>query len=269
MFLNQQTIVTSELKIRRFLKKILEHRQTFRDSKKMDLDADPLGNLARLRPLVPKKDTKEVRKSKNLSSWNVDAYIKLLLMQNKYHRRELRNPGSVVFLDSFFSRVLVNSDFSSKDHAFTLERQLKRLDQDRICFFDARLVVMPLFDDNDQHWMLLTIEIEERRICCWDSYGSKFGISCWKSKCLVETFLNELWKLKYPAGDRPPVWEYSFHTGIPYQENTVDCGVFICQYAAHLLWGTSINQNVSHKRISILRELMALELLQGKVYPRI
>ena len=67
----------------------------------------------------------------------------------------------------------------------------------------------------------------------------------------------------------PRKWSvYAPKKSSPQQDNAVDCGIFTTQTAVHQIWGTSVWECVNSEKMTALRELMAIELKNGKLLPR-
>jgi Ulp1 family protease len=220
-----------------------------------------------------------------------------LLPENMSFRRpELcASTSSAILLNSFFYDGLCD------DNDFDAAKRRSANDD----MFGANLAIIPINLGNT-HWVLLTVDTCQCRFSFWDSMGSAgsqhvklvqdFFQQLWTYRTdrrrllqgpLDEKMpLSELTNLKTATtkkGTRerielfgrlpakaPKDWDvYAPMKASPQQQGSNDCGVFACQKAVDLVFGTRILENVDKGETTGLRNLMANELKNGKLLKRL
>uniref|UniRef100_A0A0A9YJ44 RNA-directed DNA polymerase n=1 Tax=Lygus hesperus TaxID=30085 RepID=A0A0A9YJ44_LYGHE len=119
--------------------------------------------------------------------------------------------------------------------------------------FDMDIVLVPIFKSS--HWRLIEIRNKTKQLNYYDSL-SMDGTE----------YLNDILKYleeEHLAKKGTPLdshnWTCSTPSGTPQQNNGIDCGVFICQFAKHLAADEPIPKSLD---IPALRELMCYEILK-------
>jgi Ulp1 family protease len=133
------------------------------------------------------------------------------------------------------------------------------------------------------HWSLVLIDLNKRTMIYYDSLN-------WNGKKYMKTLahLFTIYLNKYKSDDEGnrtlstinaggvidltsseysddmnDPWDYKFAQDIPRQENTYDCGVFLCKYIEYLSRGEQIT--FTQQDMNYFRLLITTELLEGKL----
>jgi len=122
---------------------------------------------------------------------------------------------------------------------------------------------------NDNHWILIVVNIPDRTIACYDSIATN------NNKVHIDRILQYLQAKVVPpllAGTAsqgvgvtrgaPTPWKRTSPRDAPRQDNGYDCGVFVCASAAQLMRGEKPSMTGQAR---LYWQLMALELSQGRL----
>ncbi|KAE9544107.1 hypothetical protein AGLY_001796 [Aphis glycines] len=172
----------------------------------------------------------------------IEQYI-LLLIRNC-------NNYNVLNLGSFLFNSIATHGFSG-----TVNMLLKKKS-----ILDYDILVVPAHLD-DTHWALIVANLNKRKIFVYDSFAIPYESLHEKLKIFI-SFLNEVYlKKKLGVNDLKDItWE--INTGLsPLQENSSDCGVFVCTNARYHLFKVPINFNQGD--IPLIRQRMSYELIQN------
>jgi Ulp1 family protease len=133
------------------------------------------------------------------------------------------------------------------------------------------------------HWSLVVVELHNRTMTYYDSLrwnGREY------MKTLSHLFAEYLSRVKPDdegnktistinaadrvidlnsefSDDQNNDWEFKAAIDIPTQENSYDCGVFLCKYMDYISRGETIN--FTQQEMGYFRLLMTVEILEGKL----
>jgi hypothetical protein len=146
---------------------------------------------------------------------------------------------------------------------------------------------MNLFDDadvvfivvnNGLHWTLCPVILEDETIGYMDSmYGDGKEVLCNVQSFLQREYerlsLSKMIKKRHSLR-APRSWRTETvgkRGGLPRQENGFDCGVFACQFGRAVARTVSLTpaMDFTQKDMPFLRQLMLLELIQGRLLERL
>ena len=101
------------------------------------------------------------------------------------------------------------------------------------CALEGRRVILAPANPDGNHWVLIAIFPQQRRICCYDSMspGPEGSPACRKivKKMLAWVALHEERRSGTMDG-----WTGEMVQGLPRQQNTWDCGIHVCDFARML-----------------------------------
>ncbi|XP_011310411.1 uncharacterized protein [Fopius arisanus] len=154
-----------------------------------------------------------------------------------------RSQGSVYAFDTFFFNKLRISYNDVKEWT-------KKVD-----IFSKELLLIPI--NLRLHWRLCVVQVKEKRIEYYDSLGTV-------DQSIMNTILQYLIK-EHDEKKRQPLmyteWTTRHATDIPHQNNSSDCGVFVCTYAEHLARCALLN--FTAEDMPQIRERMMEELISS------
>ena len=120
---------------------------------------------------------------------------------------------------------------------------------------ENKLIFFPIHKLN--HWSLIVVDTATKVINYLDSLeGSRINSSAPRT---IKTFMERY----YRERGEETVFKIKIRQDAPLQENGVDCGVFVCQYAERTARSSPLNFRQSDLRGA--REKMTEELLEGKI----
>ena len=113
------------------------------------------------------------------------------------------------------------------------------------------------------HWVLLHIDNDAKKVCCYDSYGG-----CHKREIgALIRYLQDEFSARHP-GKRARYYT-STPDGKPVRRqpsqgrNATECGVFLCAAARHILRGDDLAYGMNE--IRVFRSCITLELLERRI----
>ena len=93
---------------------------------------------------------------------------------------------------------------------------------------DCELICVPIF--RDAHWTLAVADAANRQLVYMDSLGSRAE----DVLLVVGSWVDDVWRAE--GGAMRVVRPWSFHfPDVPRQDNSIDCGVFMLEFAARIL----------------------------------
>ena len=122
--------------------------------------------------------------------------------------------------------------------------------------FSKRLLIFPIH--LGAHWCLAAVHVSDKTITYLDSLKIDNPL------CLLvlhEYLVQE--SLTQGSEFDPAAWHSSHQKNIPEQENSFDCGVFVCTYALHLAENASFD--FTQDDMPKFRRLIAFQLLNNKL----
>ena len=118
--------------------------------------------------------------------------------------------------------------------------------------FETDIILIPL-NINNVHWTLVTLSWNEKLLKFYDSLGGEGGeilrLILQHFATLTNTKVNE--------------WTIEAMKNIPRQENSYDCGVFVCQYSLCISKGLPFNFHQNDMKQ--IREIMIKELTTSQL----
>jgi sentrin-specific protease 1 len=129
--------------------------------------------------------------------------------------------------------------------------------------FAYDLLLIPLH--SPAHWSLLAVDNTSRTMTYYDSHLEYWAeTDAPDQRCFGA--LTEFLEREH-EGQKGSALGYKYRTytdrSVPQQDNTNDCGVFMCQFVEHLSRRAPFNFSVAD--ISYFRKKMAWEILSGKI----
>ena len=156
----------------------------------------------------------------------------------------------IVLLRCFYPTALeeARKSFAWKIQADKVLHNLKN-------FHNLAEILIPL-NIKDSHWALIAICRREKKVKYYDSLKKPRVPPAveWIRAHFAEVFDQSIKK-----------WDIEVVKDIPKQNNGVDCGVFVCQYAKCLANGSEFNFQQSD--IPEIRKQMKRQLLSGSLTP--
>ena len=112
--------------------------------------------------------------------------------------------------------------------------------------FSKRLLLFPIH--LRVHWCLAAVNLEEYSITYYDSLKEENPVC----STTIRNYLMQ------HSSNRAVDWKLMYHSDIPEQLNSSDCGVFVCMYARCLSYASPFS--FSQIEMSSIRQHVALEL---------
>lgn len=177
----------------------------------------------------------------------INGYINLLCNQFK----------NVIALSSHLLNSLTAWGYRSSARQFT-----KKVD-----VFSKEYVFVPVnwrlgdeeSKDKPNHWSLAAIDIQNKKIKMYDSFG-RYPVKAMEK---LLTYLEMEYFEKHEARLDIDNWSLVNVENIPKQRNSSDCGVFVCQYALSI--AKNEHPTFSQHQATYFRRKMAYELSIGKL----
>ena len=116
----------------------------------------------------------------------------------------------------------------------------------RVSFLSKRLLVFPVHLEERAHWCLAVADVANKQLTYFNSLKNE-NPSCLR---ILRSYLQELSGHCYSSAQDKTV---------PQQENSYDCGIFICMYTRCLVEKSTFN--FTQCDTPAIRKHMALELL--------
>eukprot|EP01060_Flectonema_neradi_P039278 TRINITY_DN858_c0_g3_i1.p1 TRINITY_DN858_c0_g3~~TRINITY_DN858_c0_g3_i1.p1 ORF type:complete len:320 (+),score=32.16 TRINITY_DN858_c0_g3_i1:107-1066(+) len=176
----------------------------------------------------------------------INAYLKLII-----HRTNMMYgmQSAFAFGTHFFMKLIHSEcDFSA------VSRWTKKVD-----IFSYTILVLPCNLTN--HWGLTVVDFGQGTVAYFDSLGLA-------GDDVVDVLIDYLSYEYFQRKGSPKDFSYLKRivpTDIPIQENSYDCGVFVCQYCNCLLSYRGMQFPFNQSDIPYLRRRMGIELIVGKV----
>jgi len=175
----------------------------------------------------------------------IQQYINLLIKNC--------NSNNVLDFNTFFFEIVAQHGFNGY-----IKRYIKEIN-----LLNYNKIIVPTHLDNN-HWCLLVVEINKRKIIYFDSLGF-FDIALEKMKVLAG-FLNEEYLEKKLHLRKRKDLTWNIYIGkSPRQENSIDCGIFLCTNARYYILEEQINFNQGD--IPLIRQRMSYELIHNTLLP--
>ncbi|XP_035662468.1 uncharacterized protein LOC118406513 [Branchiostoma floridae] len=103
--------------------------------------------------------------------------------------------------------------------------------------------------NESSHWTLVAVYPETHKILYFNSFGEK--------RCSMKKVIDGWSKFMVAAGDKA-LWTTTPTASHPHQKDSHSCGLYVIQFAQHLLMGTPIDiEDVDMTRMTIARSLLA------------
>ncbi len=193
----------------------------------------------------------------------VNSYLELLYRRNEIALKEsvtngTKAPPKVRFMSSFFySRLFeMNRAQGCQVYDYTrVRRWTKKFD-----VFDLDMLVIPI-NQHNVHWTLGVVNFRDKRVEHYDSFGGS------GSDDILENLLR--WvadERENKKGDEldVDVWEKVPMTSkMPQQNNSDDCGVFVCKFADFITRGAEVTFEARHMKY--FRARIAHEIMMQRV----
>ncbi|KAI8880025.1 cysteine proteinase [Backusella circina FSU 941] len=127
----------------------------------------------------------------------------------------------------------------------------------KVDIFAKDILLVPI--NESYHWVLAVIDMRKKRIYVYDSLGGSH-----------RDMLKRLWNYlesEHQDKKKEPFdyteWELMILKNVPQQQNSSDCGVFICTFAERL--AREGEMNFRQKDMPVLRQGMVLDILNKQV----
>ncbi|KAK6988478.1 hypothetical protein R3P38DRAFT_2573229 [Favolaschia claudopus] len=224
-----------------------------------DLDVPP----SRLRKLVEDEWTSE---------YVIDGYLELFLRDYLRLRPEQqREDLPFLFADSVFRNALVHAKRDPTGMA-PPPRSNPRFGArvrwfEEINIFEKRLLIIPVFWENNDHWLLATAFFSEKRVRIYDSWMN--GADRRGAAVLGRVLEMLKWEHSkvYDGQQLPQEWMYApakeLLVHVPKQLNTVDCGIYMLVFIQAVAqdvdptFMTFTPESAKRSRVSIANRLCA------------
>ncbi|KZZ86568.1 Peptidase C48, SUMO/Sentrin/Ubl1 [Ascosphaera apis ARSEF 7405] len=187
------------------------------------------------------------------SEWFDDIIIScyLFLLHNAYGPRPKR---LFTWIDSVFADDILRRRGSEHPLGPEWSTRTKELRS-------ARFVLIPV--NTHHHWVLVVIDKKSRSFAVGDSNSSTDQFAF--ARKLIDPILHFLRSHEaIPLVDGTDTWEY-LGNFLPQQENTYDCGAFVCAGAKLVLETGDISRKLSFKQedVTAFRTQMLVDLING------
>ena len=183
-------------------------------------------------------------RDKWLSNFVIDSYLELV----KSATQSATNLHVEVLSWEVFDRVI------GKQPAGNIVKGKQMTDQD--------LVLVPINTSQSMHWFLLAAFPKQKCIITLDSKSSL------SVKPIVQHAVQKMMSFLVELDSSVDVSEWEFYAStegdVPQQNNSFDCGVFVCLFSRCLALG---NKMVTQEDIPTYRKYMVLELHQELLHP--
>ena len=185
---------------------------------------------------VTQLDLGRVRNSDRLNDNVIQFYLELLIKKTQV--------SMYAFPSNYYARH-ENIGFTTQPQRWVL-RQLAYVDK----------FLLPIYHARQEHWSLVYVDTIGKNVFHFDSlFGSTSNILN-----NVKSHFNNLIKPKFEnMVDCNTVYD----SHVPNQENGIDCGVFVCLYARHLILGRDFDfsqREIDNWRLIIEREIVNVEI---------
>ncbi|UKK02485.2 ulp1 peptidase [Theileria orientalis] len=192
----------------------------------------------------------------------INFYMQILQEQSDRMRAKERLPSCYFFSTYFFTKMSGNYKTGMTYDYNAVAKWTKRK---KVNIFEKDLLIVPVHVKK-VHWALGVVDMRRtsRRIMMFDSLGGKNpmwfkNMKKWladESKDKLKKVLNEINEWKIPMN-------YTTEPYAPSQKNTYDCGVFVCQYAKSITFGTGFG--FAKESSAYLRNALIHEIISCKV----
>jgi len=194
---------------------------------------------------ITRNDIRSLGPGQWLNDEIVNFYMELLKESAKN-----KNKVQCHFFNSFFY-TLLSVEGTGYNYG-KVSKWTKKID-----IFQLDKIIIPVH--LGAHWCLACVSIKRKRIEYYDSMGGT-NIHC--RKCLRQ-YITDEYKLKYSKELDLSEWtDHAPGSKVPQQQNTYDCGVFMCIFAAHVTQNKSFG--FSQNDMPFFRKRIMLDILQKK-----
>lgn len=196
---------------------------------------------------------KELYENQWLGDEVINFYMKMLQERDIELCGYSKKRRSSHYYNTFFMFLLVDFEGYNYDNVRKWSRRFKIFHKDKI-FCPVNV--------NYQHWSLLVIYIQEKKIIFYDSAGVN-GKKYLEGA--LQYLVDEADKINYYF-DKNDWTLISYADGLPSQENGYDCGVYIMMYADFIT--DNLPLVFSQEHIDLFRKKICLNILNGSLnYP--
>lgn len=178
----------------------------------------------------------------------IDFFMKMFQERDDKLSSKKKKRGSHFYSCYFLHLLLYNGyDYSNVE---TWAKQFNIFEKDKI-FCPINL--------NNSHWGLVVIFVQEKKIIYYDSMGIKGNEYLVGALRYMENEAS-IYGHEFDCDE----WELiSYDRGLPTQENSYDCGVFVIMYADYISSGLPLTFTQHH--VDLFRKKMCLHILNGFV----
>lgn len=183
-------------------------------------------------------------------AWLNDNIINFFMEMINERSRNNHSLLQVYAFNTYFAKKLSGSEYKYE----TVQRWTKKIKLD---LFSLQKVFIPVHQTN--HWALVTIHMDDKVIEHYDSLGRRNTDLLYQ----VQSFILDEHMNRHGEPLNEEGWRFKIADG-PYQENSSDCGVFMCGYIDLTAMGYLIFMNQEH--MTLFRKKMMFELGSGEMY---
>jgi len=180
---------------------------------------------------ISRKNFRTLKPEKWLSDEVIHMFLHILVQSCRHKRNIYPNQTHLnihAFKSFFFTKLQQGNEYSYDN----VRRFSRYVHQENI--FNLSRLLIPT-NVNNNHWALLDIHFESKRIEYLDSLGNPSGnYTTYAFRYLKDEHLN---KFNSPLPDSREWTLVDNNLNTPRQENGYDCGVFVCLFAEALANG--------------------------------
>jgi len=185
----------------------------------------------------------------------INQYLSLLRARSMEMLEALTGPKLACYFHYtlFYTKLLEGGSYDYDRVKKWTKRGIRKCD-----LFTQDMVFFPINSDNT-HWTLCVAYIKEKRIEYLDSMGGP-GTQVMRN---LLRYLRDEMQDKLQQSLHVDEWELvSRGTSVPQQNNTSDCGVFVCVFCNHISFGQELD--FGPENISYFRKRIAVDLMKGR-----
>ncbi|CAG0893284.1 unnamed protein product [Cyprideis torosa] len=198
----------------------------------------------------------------------ITFFLNMVSERNRLHRRRPK----IHAFDVHFYDIVTRGDRVAKNNTMQLDRlithpMIKDFTSQCEEFMSMDMLLIPIHNPVRRHWTLGLVNLERKpyevTFTYYDSIRSNSDED--EQRLMTLAHIVKL-ELEYRMGVKinTDQWVIRVENNIPQQQNAVDCGVFVCQYA-DFIGRRSRKWNFSQENMNYFRKRMAYEILTQRL----